>query len=118
MKPFLTIFRNTSSGRYAGINNTKVIPARNKFNKSTGAQIEVFCLDDLIPADYAKLFKRKPAPVNALLESEKMESGELEKDADDRQYNRNIKSTTVATLQSNQQIRLQGTKRISALKDY
>jgi S-adenosylmethionine:tRNA ribosyltransferase-isomerase len=34
-------------------NNTKVIPARLKFYKSTGAQIELFCLEPVLPSDYA-----------------------------------------------------------------
>lgn len=34
-------------------NNTKVIHARLLFQKSTGAQIEVFCLEPLTPSDYA-----------------------------------------------------------------
>lgn len=35
-------------------NNTKVIQARLRFIKSTGAQIEVFCLEPIQPADYAQ----------------------------------------------------------------
>jgi S-adenosylmethionine:tRNA ribosyltransferase-isomerase len=34
-------------------NNTKVIHARILFQKATGAQIEVFCLEPVAPADYA-----------------------------------------------------------------
>jgi S-adenosylmethionine:tRNA ribosyltransferase-isomerase len=34
-------------------NNTKVIPARLKFFKTTGAQIEIFCLEPVLPSDYA-----------------------------------------------------------------
>jgi S-adenosylmethionine:tRNA ribosyltransferase-isomerase len=34
-------------------NNTRVIQARLLFQKSTGAQIEVFCLEPVLPADYA-----------------------------------------------------------------
>lgn len=34
-------------------NNTRVIQARLIFNKSTGARIEVFCLEPITPADYA-----------------------------------------------------------------
>lgn len=37
-------------------NNTKVIYARLHFHKSTGALIEVFCLEPLIPADYQLSF--------------------------------------------------------------
>ncbi len=35
-------------------NNTRVIHARLLFKKPTGAQIEVFCLEPLAPADYAQ----------------------------------------------------------------
>jgi len=34
-------------------NNTRVIQARLVFHKKTGARIEVFCLEPLIPSDYA-----------------------------------------------------------------
>lgn len=34
-------------------NNTRVIQARLLFSKDTGARIEVFCLEPLVPADYA-----------------------------------------------------------------
>ena len=34
-------------------NNTRVIQARLVFHKDTGARVEVFCLEPLIPADYA-----------------------------------------------------------------
>lgn len=35
-------------------NNTRVIQARMLFNKTTGAQIEVFCLEPHLPSDYAQ----------------------------------------------------------------
>ena len=38
-------------------NNTKVIRARMFFRKETGAQIEIFCLEPLVPADYAQNFQ-------------------------------------------------------------
>ncbi|MCL1937577.1 MAG: S-adenosylmethionine:tRNA ribosyltransferase-isomerase [Candidatus Azobacteroides sp.] len=37
-------------------NNTKVIRARMFFQKETGAQIEIFCLEPKEPADYARIF--------------------------------------------------------------
>jgi S-adenosylmethionine:tRNA ribosyltransferase-isomerase len=37
-------------------NNTRVIQARLIFEKATGAQIEVFCLEPKEPADYARAF--------------------------------------------------------------
>lgn len=38
-------------------NNTKVIQARLNFQKSTGAQIEIFCLDPNTPHDYNLIFQ-------------------------------------------------------------
>lgn len=37
-------------------NDTKVINARMIFEKETGARIEVFCLDPILPSDYAQAF--------------------------------------------------------------
>ena len=39
-------------------NNTKVIRARLLFQKSTGAHIEIFCLDPSDPADYQLAFQQ------------------------------------------------------------
>lgn len=38
-------------------NNTKVIQARLHFQKSTGAKIEIFCLEPILPNDYALSFQ-------------------------------------------------------------
>ena len=37
-------------------NNTRVVPARLLFRKDTGALIEIFCLEPVSPADYARSF--------------------------------------------------------------
>lgn len=39
-------------------NNTRVIQARLLFNKSTGARIEIFCLEPITPHDYALVFQQ------------------------------------------------------------
>ncbi len=39
-------------------NNTKVIQARLKFYKETGAQIEIFCLEPIEPSDYVLAFQQ------------------------------------------------------------
>lgn len=39
-------------------NNTRVIQARLRFRKDTGAQIEVFCLEPEIPNDYLQIFQQ------------------------------------------------------------
>lgn len=38
-------------------NNTRVIQARLRFRKSTGAEIEIFCLEPHLPADYERVFQ-------------------------------------------------------------
>jgi len=40
-------------------NNTKVIRARLLFEKATGAQIEIFCLEPYSPSDYALIFAQQ-----------------------------------------------------------
>ncbi|MBR4967507.1 MAG: S-adenosylmethionine:tRNA ribosyltransferase-isomerase [Bacteroidaceae bacterium] len=40
-------------------NNTRVIQARLRFRKETGAQIEVFCLEPEQPADYQMVFQER-----------------------------------------------------------
>lgn len=54
------IFRELPSLLPAGAmmvcNNTRVINARLRFNKATGALIEIFCLEPAEPADYAQAF--------------------------------------------------------------
>lgn len=51
-----TIFRDIASylpdDGYLIYNNTRVINARIQFVKSTGAKIEIFCLEPVLPADY------------------------------------------------------------------
>ncbi len=55
-------FRNLADHIPAGslmiFNNTKVIQARLRFRKPTGAQIEVFCLEPESPNDYALIFQQ------------------------------------------------------------
>lgn len=37
-------------------NDTKVVPARLHFQRSTGAHIEIFCLEPVFPAEYSTMF--------------------------------------------------------------
>lgn len=46
------------TGSLMVFNNTKVIQARLHFRKETGALIEVFCLEPIVPADYALNFQQ------------------------------------------------------------
>lgn len=55
-----SIFRNVGSflpdGAMLVFNNTKVIRARLAMHKSTGANIEVFCLEPTLPSDVQQAF--------------------------------------------------------------
>lgn len=46
-------------GALMAFNNTKVVRARLIFHKSTGARIEIFCLEPADPADYERAFAVK-----------------------------------------------------------
>ena len=39
-------------------NNTRVIQARMLFKKETGASVEIFCLEPVVPHDYALVFQQ------------------------------------------------------------
>lgn len=62
-----TIFRNISSclpqGALMMFNNTKVVRARIIMHKSSGARIEIFCLEPHEPADYERAFAVRGASV-------------------------------------------------------
>ena len=62
-------------------NNTKVIQARLEFHKTTGARVEVFCLEPVIPADYAQSLSSTNECVWKCLVGnlKKWKEGELEK---------------------------------------
>lgn len=57
-----SVFRNLTdylpSGSLLVFNNTRVIQARMRFNKDTGARIEVFCLEPQTPHDYQLIFSQ------------------------------------------------------------
>lgn len=60
--------KNVASGKFAEIadllpesalmvfNDTKVVPARMHFQRSTGAHIEIFCLEPVFPEEYVTMF--------------------------------------------------------------
>lgn len=58
-----TLFRNIGEHIPAGqlliFNNTKVVRARLNFQKSTGAAIEIFCIEPVEPSDYERSFSAK-----------------------------------------------------------
>ena len=57
------IFHNITDylpkGALMVFNNTKVIRARMYFRKDTGALIEIFLLEPMMPADYEQMFQAK-----------------------------------------------------------
>ncbi len=61
-------------------NNTKVIQARMEFRKSTGARIEIFCLEPVQPADYDRVFICKKECIWKCIvgNARKWKSGKLE----------------------------------------
>ena len=50
--------KHIPSGSLMIFNNTKVIQARMRFRKATGAQIEIFCLEPYSPSDYLQIFQQ------------------------------------------------------------
>jgi S-adenosylmethionine:tRNA ribosyltransferase-isomerase len=58
-----TVFHNIDEHIPAGhllvFNNTKVVRARIRFQKDTGASVEVFCLEPVKPADYEQSFSAR-----------------------------------------------------------
>ncbi len=55
---FLNLDQYIDSNTTCVFNNTKVIQARLKFYKETGAQIEIFCLEPIEPSDYVLAFQQ------------------------------------------------------------
>ncbi len=55
---FVNIDKYIDSKTTCVFNNTKVIQARLKFKKETGAQIEIFCLEPIEPSDYVLAFQQ------------------------------------------------------------
>lgn len=55
---FLNLDQFLPEGSLLVFNNTRVIRARLLFQKATGANIEIFCLDPLNPADYQLAFQQ------------------------------------------------------------
>ena len=52
---FRNIYEYLPSDSLMIFNNTRVVPARLFFRKETGAVIEIFCLEPVLPNDYAYL---------------------------------------------------------------
>ncbi|WP_430814868.1 S-adenosylmethionine:tRNA ribosyltransferase-isomerase [Carboxylicivirga sp. RSCT41] len=55
-RKFTDILGELPKGAMLAFNNTKVIRARLKFRKETGAEIEIFCLEPLIPSEVQMAF--------------------------------------------------------------
>ncbi|MBQ4063193.1 MAG: S-adenosylmethionine:tRNA ribosyltransferase-isomerase [Bacteroidaceae bacterium] len=55
---FSSLPQHIPHGSLMIFNNTRVIQARLRFRKETGAQVEVFCLEPESPADYQQIFQQ------------------------------------------------------------
>jgi S-adenosylmethionine:tRNA ribosyltransferase-isomerase len=55
---FYNLTKYLSSATMLVFNNTKVIKARLIFRKKTGARIELFCLEPILPSDYSLSFSQ------------------------------------------------------------
>lgn len=55
-KKFADLPDQLPAGSLMVFNNTKVVPARLHFKRATGASIEIFCLEPVLPAEYNTIF--------------------------------------------------------------
>ena len=53
---FSTLPEILPAGHMMVFNDTRVVPARLHFQRSTGAHIEIFCLEPVIPEEYVSMF--------------------------------------------------------------
>lgn len=53
---FIDIATLLPEGSLMVFNDTKVVPARLQFQRSTGAHIEIFCLEPVLPEEYVTMF--------------------------------------------------------------
>ncbi|QZE14765.1 S-adenosylmethionine:tRNA ribosyltransferase-isomerase [Halosquirtibacter laminarini] len=60
-RKFMEVAQLVPKGSLLVFNNTRVIRARLFFHKSTGAKIEIFCLEPLNPVDYLQSFGQTSA---------------------------------------------------------
>jgi S-adenosylmethionine:tRNA ribosyltransferase-isomerase len=56
---FINLPDHLPDGAWLVFNNTRVIQARLKFRKASGAQIEIFCLEPVEPSDYELAFRAR-----------------------------------------------------------
>jgi len=80
-KTFPDITKAIPAKAMLAFNNTKVIRARLKFKKATGAEIEVFCLEPLAPAEVQMAFDSRAETTWKCIvgNARKWKSGSLEK---------------------------------------
>ena len=53
---FTSIPEQLPEGHLMVFNDTKVVPARLHFQRETGAHIEIFCLEPVLPEEYVSMF--------------------------------------------------------------
>lgn len=81
---FCNIGQYLPKGSMLVFNNTKVIRARLKFYKETGALIEIFCLEPLVPCEVEQAFVERHSTTWKCIvgNSKKWKDGSLHKDID------------------------------------
>lgn len=87
-------------------NNTRVIPARLKFQKATGANIEIFCLEPIDPADYQVAFQSHQCTWKCIVGNlKKWKDETLVKTIDNNGKPLNLNAVKIANYQTHQYIR-------------
>jgi S-adenosylmethionine:tRNA ribosyltransferase-isomerase len=78
-------------------NSTKVIPARLKFRKSTGAAIEIFCLEPIDPKEYQMSFQSNKCTWKCIVGNlKKWKDHELQKEIATEVDSISLKATKIA----------------------
>lgn len=90
-------------------NNTRVIRARLVFRKETGAKIELFCLEPLLPADYERVFTATGSCEWMCLvgNSKKWKEGALKRTLEVKGNEVSLEALTMEDLQGHRRIRFQ-----------
>ncbi|MDP4208003.1 MAG: S-adenosylmethionine:tRNA ribosyltransferase-isomerase [Bacteroidota bacterium] len=102
---FTDIENILSPGDELIFNNTRVIPARLKFQKSTGANIEIFCLEPVAPAEYQVSFQSHQCTWKCIVGNlKKWKDNDLIKEININGKKVLLKATKIADYQASQHI--------------
>jgi S-adenosylmethionine:tRNA ribosyltransferase-isomerase len=103
---FTALRQLLTPGHLLVFNNTKVIPARLKFQKTTGANIEIFCLEPIDPADYQTAFQSGACTWKCIVGNlKKWKESSLVKTIETNGHTIHLTASKTADLQTYQHIR-------------